>query len=713
MDPATHSHALTVVPSPSTALAPAAPASFWDVFKVLPQDVRNEVAALLPLMQEIHAAKKKRPAMQAIALRTNRNVNTLKRWFYAFAAIGPAALVDHHKCGGCGLQGCMRERDVALTEKVIQRWQRDAATNDKRGLSESWRGIIRDLAAGKAVEDAGTWRDVFHQANPFRTPPASCPWSITRPPPGWSLSSFMRHKLPDAVYALIQKGSFNAWPHLPEVRVDLSTLRPFEWLVVDDHRLDFKVFIDVPGRGVQLVELWGLFVMDVATRMIVAFALKPRVEREDETKMAFEHRDMQHLIFHVLSTYGVPEGYNQTWIVENAAAAVSRETEQLVTAVTGGRVLIKRTGIQVGDFTLSGFPEKWGNYRGKRWLEVWFAALDIVLGTVKGQMGSDYWAKPGSFDAREAFGNRLLKLLEKCTPETRAKLALPFEWAQDAHWLIQEGVDLLNHRNDHDLDGFETVRFFAYSETSPPVPLHPQLAILHDCEKDLSAFTAAPMEMQQLWLSRGGRPRRMQPAEKMALEMPRLQKISPAVMVDLLFDEVTRWKNGVLKYRGGGVLDIEMKRGRDKVTVRFEGELPGLDLGQQVIARLNRDHVECGLWVLDEKRRVIGHMTYRGTPRHDDVDALHKELATQIKAKKEAQTQAEKITNPAPIARRRLQEARDLQDVVNTLNAPAAPELPAPQSSTDFAAAVASLSGQSTQPTDRAALRALRKASKS
>ncbi|MCU9611830.1 hypothetical protein OEK97_28400, partial [Escherichia coli] len=83
-----------------------------------------------------------------------------------------------------------------------------------------------------------------------------------------------------------------------------STLRPFEWLVVDDHRLDFKVFVDVPGRGVQLVELCGLFVMDVATRMIVSFALKPRVMRDDGTVMAFEHRDMQHLIAHVIGSYG-------------------------------------------------------------------------------------------------------------------------------------------------------------------------------------------------------------------------------------------------------------------------------------------------------------------------------------------------------------------------------------------------------------------------
>ena len=109
-----------------------------------------------------------------------------------------------------------------------------------------------------------------------------------------------------------------------------------------------------------------------------------------------------------------------TAAANTAAAAVSTECENLITFISQGRVKIKRTGIQVGDMTLSGFPERWGNYRGKRWLEVWFAALDIVCGGVKGQMGSDYWSKPGSFDARLAFGNRLNKLLDKCTAEIRA-----------------------------------------------------------------------------------------------------------------------------------------------------------------------------------------------------------------------------------------------------------------------------------------------------
>lgn len=714
MDRDDHSPAL--ITTTSTALT-VPRVSFSEALPKLPQDARNEVLALLPLMKEIAAAAKKLPAITAIAKRTSRSAETLRRWYYKrFAILGAAGLVDHRKCGGCGLEGCTAtEREIILTAAVIQRWQGRVATNDKRGLSESWKSILRELISGESIEDAGTWRDLYAAAYPFREPPAVCPWSIHRPPPGWSLSTFLRHKPAKVVNLLARKGSFEAWPHLPEVRVDLSTLKPMEWLVVDDHRLDFKVFVDVPGRGVQLVEMWGLFVMDVATRMIVSFGLKPRIEREDGTFVAFEHRDMQHLMFHVLGTYGVPQDFTQTWIVENAAAAVSTECENLVSFVTHGRVKIKRTGIQVGDFTLSGFPERWGNYRGKRWLEVWFAALDIVLGGVKGQMGSDYWSKPGSFDARQAFGNRLLKLLDKCTAETRAKLALPFEWAGEAHWLVSDAIELLNHRQDHRLEGFEEVRFFSYDHGSAMIPLHPQLATLHGFEEHLKTFSLVPKELQELWLNQGGSPRCITPAEKMALNMPRMQRLSREAMLDLLFDEVTTWKGEALLYKGGDVLDIEVRRGREKQKVRLSGLLPGVEIGTRVIARLNTDHLECGAWILNEARQLLGHMTHSGTPTHEDIDGLHQMLGAQIKALKQASGIAERLTNRRRDAQKRVGDLAELTQTIHTLrNQPAdaddVPELPAPDASRELAQAIATTTTSERETLSRAALRQLRKA---
>lgn len=648
---------------------------FGQAFGKLPPALRTEVLHLAGLMREIGAAKSVLRACERLAT-PGCSAETLKRMFYGkgqtkgrgWKDIGIAALVDHRRCGGCGMEGCKVEREDTLNAETVRAWQKAAITRDKRGLAESWKVIMRALSDGQAVAGVGTWRDLYARLRPFAQPPAKCPWSMHRPPTGWSLPSFMKHKPADSIYKLGQKGSFDAWSELPEVRMDLSTLRPFEWLVVDDHRLDFKVFVDVPGRGVQLVELWGLFVMDVATRMIVSFALKPRVMRDDSTFMAFEHRDMQHLIAHVIGTYGVPADFQQTWIVENAAAAVSTECENLLKFVTGGRVKIKRSGIQVGDHNFSGFPERWGNYRGKRWIEAYFSPLDIVLGGVKGQMGSDYWSKPGSFDARQAFGNRLTRFLEKCPAELRAKLNLPFEWAGQAHWLVSEAVELLNHRSDHDLEGFPEVRFFAYDRDSQMMPLCPQLAALHGTCEHLEAFSNVPQNLQEAWLKNGGRPRRVTPAEKMQMTMPKLMKLAPDAIMDLLFDEVTTWKREPLIWRGGDVMDIEVRRGRTKQRVRFHGVLPGMELGQRVIARINADRIECGLWLLDEKRRFIGWMRHEADPTHEDLDGLHRMMGAQIKALAQAKKGLNRITAAPADALARIGDMKELTEAIDTMS---------------------------------------------
>lgn len=674
------------LPSSTTATATA----FNAAFARLPQTVRSNVLFLRPLMLEIAKARKKRPAMAAIAARYRRpglSAETLKRLFYEFEKIGMAALVDHKQCKGCQLPGCTWAKTVTLDPETIRVWLRDAITNDKRGLTESWKGWIRKLVNGEQVPGAGTWRDVFTQAYPWLDQPARCPWSLHKAPPGWALSSFMQHKPAKVIYDLGHKGSFAAWSELPEVRIDLSTLRPFEWIVVDDHRLDFKVFVDVPGRGVQLVELWGLFVMDVATRSCIAFALKPRVAREDGSDMAFEHRDMQHLIAHVLGTYGIPKGFTQKWIIENAAAAVSTEAENLISYITRGRVEMKRTGIQVGDHALSGYLERWGNYRGKRWLEAWFGPLDIVLGGVKGQMGSDYWSKPGSFDAREAFGHRLTKLLEKCTPEVRAQLQLPFEWAGQAHWLISAAVDMLNHRQMHDLEGFEEVRFFRYDVTSAAFPLCPRLAQLHGAEKHLQTFLSVPENVQEMWLN-NARPRRQSPAEKMALNMPEMECLSKDAVLDLMFDEVATMKrNGVkvpLEYRGGNVIDIEARQGRKIEKLRFRGHIPGLELGQKVIARLNADRPNCGLWLLDEARRYLGWLEFTEAPTHEDIDGLHRELGSKIAALNAAKKGLNRILHGPTEARQKIGDLERLTGAINTASAPVETEIPALPESSDF-----------------------------
>ena len=331
---------------------------------------------------------------------------------------GIAALIDHRKCRGCGLPGCSAPRELKLSQETVDHWaggtpeQPGYLRNDKRGMREAWETrIIGDLRAGKNVPGLGTWKQLFAKLFPFAQIPASCPFHAHNAPRGLSLSNFRRFKLPESVRKLAVKGQFAAWPELPEVRVDLGALNVLQWVVFDDHRIDAYCYVEDGRGGFQVVEMWGVFAMDVATRRVIAFGLRPRINREDGKACGITRDDVKFLMASILARYGMPRDYDLTFIVENAAAAVSREDETMLLRVSGGRIKIKRSGMHGSDALISGFPDRWGNFRGKAWLESWFNPFDIAMGTVKGQMGSDYWAKPGRTDAQRRVAERMRAVL--------------------------------------------------------------------------------------------------------------------------------------------------------------------------------------------------------------------------------------------------------------------------------------------------------------
>jgi hypothetical protein len=168
-------------------------------------------------------------------------------------------------------------------------------------------------------------------------------------------------------------------------------------------------------------------------------------------------------------------------------------------------------------------------------------------------------------------------------------------------------------------------------------------------------------------------------------------------------------------WRGGDVLDIEIKRGREKVKVRFHGSVNGVEIGMRVIARLNTDRIECGVWLLNEKRQFLGWMAHDQAPTHDDLDGLHRQLGAQIQARNEAIGIVQRLTNNRRDASQKIGDMATLTQTINTLRgaeAKEAEDLPALPQSRDLAEAVARVRPAEEIDTDRRALRALRKAAK-
>lgn len=643
-------HSLSLVSASALALAPV---PFDSGFGKLPQDVKTEVLAKGALMREIDTAKKAGrkilPTCKAIATRMQgrrgMSADRLSDLYYKWLSIGAAALIDHRKCGGCGMMCCTQARVRSLPDGVIRLFQQHCGTNNKQGLTESWQVLIRELCAGKIISEGLTWQTLHRDLYPGLAIPARCPWSLTNPPRGWSMASFMKHKPSRPLLDMMKHGLSAGWNHAPDVRMDTSKLRFLERVYFDDHKLDFKVLVwDRQGK-VQTVEMWGLFALDASTGACIAFGLRPKILRPDGTTEGLTMRDMQHLIADILSRYGYPTAYKMTLIVENAAAAVSAYLEELLLTRTYGQVIVQRTGVHDGDMLMQGFGERWGAPRGKAPIESWFHILDIALGMVKGQTGSNWTVKPGELDGREKVARALAAVLT-AHPHLAEKLSSPLHWAGEAHLIVTEAIKEINARTDHDLERHEVVLEFRWSANDPtPKPTTLTRGLPADLEREVKEYLALPDSVKDR-LMQHGCTRRESPAEKVKRLHPlgKFTGIAPDTLFDLMMDTASA------SYRGGDVLDIEIRRGsKQKLILRFTGNtgsMNSVEIGTAVSVRFNSDKPEAGAWVFGAREQFITYLPFERDPvAHDenDLELLQRNLGRKIQAHAKLQQQARRI----------------------------------------------------------------------
>ena len=515
------------------------------------------------------------PPGAAAALRLRGfSASNLKTKWYAFQKRGWRALINEAKL----------KKGGSLPVEFCEYWRELVAGNDRPlTVATAYKRFMMEFRQGKRIDGIGTWQD-WHAKHVRHAVPAACPWDVITQPPLLSAKTCSRIPLSTAETVAQRKGVGAARKHLATLRTDLSGMRLLEGVVFDDFETDFYVMDFDSGQVCVLV---GLAAMDMATRKILAFTVRPRLTRDDGTSVGVARRDMLHLCGRLLKQYGWNRDYVSHWIMENAAATVSEECAELLHLITGGQVVVKKTTMFKGKAVLGGWSDTAGNPNGKLIETFWNLAWNH-LGWELGQKGANYTLKSGTVDARKAEAARLIRAGEGLSLELKRELLDGyFNSVEEAREIIGSTWENLADRIGHKMEGFAEVREWRWRGQ----------AEWRNAEVDTSFMSVprdalkAAVETRKRLETSNERARRL-----LARDGANFEKASDSALALLFVDSITK------TYDGSGVFLVEKK---NRAPRMFAADGLGLIEGRKYTLVHDGDDFQ-EAFVLDQQGCFLG-----------------------------------------------------------------------------------------------------------
>lgn len=582
------------------------------------------------------------------------SAESLRKWYYKYKQQGAAGLVNRR------LMGKPPEKKTVSPAVIDEFWAAYLGMKDKGSKEGAWRIVMDRLVSGQPMTCGLTWMRLFMQLHPAADLPAVCPWSHHNPPPGWSISNFTSQQVPsDVALALALKGMGAAKAQLAKtagVRIAWDSLRVGECLMIDDHDPDFRCLVNG-----QLVRLRLIVLREVRTRRHLAYCVRPRLKEEDGTERSISRRDVQHLLAGFLWNFGLPRDYPCYLHCENAAAAVTRDFEEMLHRVTGGRLLIDRTALYSGVVKMSSYKQSGGTPTGKAIIESGFRLFDRELSHIRGATGSNYISKPEEHQARIQAANKLVSRVRDLPVTAQNTLAeavksgevkFPFASLWEAHEEIALAMQRMDSRDWHEMEGFlQVVEFRTSADSGIYYPLNRELAELRsreDQETIREYLTEYPESLQRKMLG-WGRKRAESSAEcwlRLGSKVP-FVSISRAALFELLLDgQSAKWP---------GTGEIRLDIAGEKVA--FRGRIEA-ENNQELRFRYNADAPHA-VWVQDKAGRVLGTLARSERLSYHDAEGIREAAAFKASALGRAlhEVRGLELSNP--------NEIRELEDNEN------------------------------------------------
>lgn len=282
-------------------------------------------------------------------------------------------------------------------------------------------------------------------------------------PRGWSVDN-IRKMLPQsrAYRSLVQQGEHAAHDHWgAQLLRDRSKLMPFELVTLDDVRCDIRVLMEIPGKEAQIVYPEAVVAMDVATGMIIASGFTGNYVRAEDmdgglagTKRGIQQADTRFLLQSILETYGVPQNWQMTVLIENASASLGNADQKAFEQLTG--IKIEHTGLVKRSLLKSGFVEQGGYPWQKGWIESFFHLFHTRTNHLPGTVGRSYDLTKGHADNEAKYALQVCREAFKKGCDIK-DLKLPLLTLDQYQTLVEEYFVRLNWRTNHQLQGFDKV----------------------------------------------------------------------------------------------------------------------------------------------------------------------------------------------------------------------------------------------------------------
>lgn len=352
-------------------------------------------------------------------------------------------------------------------------------------------------------------------------------------PTGWTERNLYR-LIPDkGTMNIVRKGVRACADQLPTLLSTRAGMRRGQEILWDDVWLDLEVIANN-----QVVRPLQLGALDMLTGRRICWGTKPRLRREDGTRLGLNDDEMRSLVVLYLYTVGYnPKG--TTLVVENGTASISDSFGKHLTLVTGGAVTVERSGMIGQRQVLKGgyAGRRVGNPRHKAALESWHNILHNELGDLPGQCGHDRTEPESHWGERKE--QEKMELAKKyMSPESEAMMMNLLLSFAELCALLPMRVARINERVDHKLEGWAACGFVVQeyrldlaSDNWQPlasVPAHARDAVLAVVQSGAGYLRERSMSPNEAWDSCDGK------------EEHKLVRITPSQACELMGQHMAR-----------------------------------------------------------------------------------------------------------------------------------------------------------------------------